>query len=323
MKLSIVIVCWNDQKLIKNCLQSIYNNTYTTEFEVIVSDNGSTDGSVQFIRENFPKARVIENHTNLGFARASNAGILSSVGQYVVILHPDTVVHAGALDKWIEFADNRPNVGGFGCRILNHDGSYQDSPRPFPSVRRYWIASLCLRQLGRLSNAFLSDTYVGWKGDSERQIDYQPDCCLMVRGDVLKRLNGFDEQFFYGYAGTDLCRRIWDTGYPIMYSPEVFITHVGGQTVMRSVARFKCEKYRSRYRYFYKHFGTKGAFQCRRVTLASIRIRQFGYTLLNAVKPREDVKKRLELFRIVAEWNSKVDPVCAATETGGLRFGPG
>src|SRR5580700_5054190 len=105
MKLSIVILCWNDSRVIGDCLQSIYAGTRSTEFEVIVSDNGSTDGSVEYIRTNFPQVHLIENRRNLRFAKGNNVGIRASQGEYILILNPDTIIHDGALDKMVAFAD--------------------------------------------------------------------------------------------------------------------------------------------------------------------------------------------------------------------------
>ncbi len=90
MKLSIVILCWNDLKVISDCLASIYATTHKTDFEVIVSDNGSTDGSLEHIREAFPAVRILENGTNLRFAKGNNVGIEISRGEYILILNPDT-----------------------------------------------------------------------------------------------------------------------------------------------------------------------------------------------------------------------------------------
>ena len=147
MKLSIVTVCWNDRETISECLRSIYAGTRSTEFEVIVSDNGSTDGSAEFIRQNYPQVRVIENGTNFGFSKANNIGINATKGQYILILNPDTIIHDGALDTFVAFADRHPEAGAFGCRVLNPDGSYQNPARPFPTIWRYWIAALYLRPL--------------------------------------------------------------------------------------------------------------------------------------------------------------------------------
>jgi len=309
MKLSIVIICWNDLRVIGDCLRSVYAFGRNIELEVIVSDNGSTDGSLEFVRREYPQVHLVENRANLGFARGNNAGIRASHGQYVLILNPDTIIHEGALDALIEFADRHPEAGAFGCRVLNPDGSYQGPARPFPTIWRSWVAALYLRPLAYIANVFLSDTYTGWKGDTERLIDWQSGCCVMFRGDVLKALGGFDEQFFYHFEEVDLCRRVWNSGQTIVYTPQAQITHLGGQSVNRFPIRFELERYRNRYRYFYKHFGPEGARRCRQTVLAKIRVRQLGYRLLNLLSSSEARKQRLEMYRTSAQWNQELDPV--------------
>jgi len=309
MKLSIVIICWNDLNVIQNCLHSIYTRTHSTEFEVIISDNGSTDGSVEFIRQNFPQAVVVENRENLGFSKGNNAGIRVSHGEYVLILNPDTIIHEGALDRWIEFADRHPAAGAFGCRVLNPDGSYQFPAQPFPTIWRQWIAALYLRPLGYISNIFISDMYPGWKGDSERMIDWQCGCCVMFRGNLLKRIGGFDEQFFYQSEEVDLCHRVWQAGFPILYTPDASITHLGGQSVNRFPIKFALERYRNRYRYFYKYFGREGVRRFRRVSLAWLRVRQFGYGIIGLARPTEELRSRMHMYRVAADWNKRLDPV--------------
>lgn len=309
MKLSIVILCWNDLRVISDCLRSIIARTHSINYEIIVSDNGSTDGSIQFIQQNFPGVRVIENHANLGFAKGNNVGIRAATGDYVLILNPDTYVNDRALDTWIEFADRHAEAGAFGCRVLNSDGTYQESARPFPSVRRDLVAALYLRSLAHISDVFISDAYTGWKGNTERVVDWQSGCCVMFRGDLLKQLGGFDEQFFYHYEEVDLCLRVWKAGYPIVYTPEFTITHLGGQSVSRFPIRFELEKYRNRYRFFYKHYGKSGVRHCRRVLLAWLRIRQLGYGMKRLLQSTEALERRLAMYRVSIKWNKRLDPV--------------
>jgi len=310
VKLSIVILCWNDRKIIADCLSSIFSSTHSTALEVIVSDNGSTDGSPEFIRENFPQVHVIENGANLRFGKGNNVGIQASTGEYVLILNPDTIVHDGSLDRWVEFANRRPEAGGFGCRVLNPDGSDQGSARPFPTIWREWLAALYLRPLGYLSDLFISDEYVRWKGKTERPIDWQSGCCLLVRSELLKRIGGFDEQFYYYYEDVDLCHRIWNAGSSVLYTPDVTITHLGGQsTNSRFPIAFALDKYRNRYRYFYKYFGRQGICRCRYTSLAWLLVRWVGYTFVQYVRPSDALRRRLELYRAATEWNWRVNPV--------------
>jgi N-acetylglucosaminyl-diphospho-decaprenol L-rhamnosyltransferase len=314
MKLSIVILCWNDAKVISDCLRSIYQATHETSFEVIVSDNGSTDGSVDLIRANFPLTRVVENRDNLGFAKGNNAGIQVSQGEWVLILNPDTIIHDRAFDRLITFAERHPEAGACGCRVVSPDGSYQVSARPFPTIRRQWLAALYLRPLAYLSDALTPDIYVRWHGDTERAVDWQSGCCVLFRGQVLRDLGGFDGQFFYQLEEVDLCRRVHDAGYAILFTPSAVITHLGGQSVRRFPIRFALEKYRSRYRYFYKHYGPRDARQCRQAVLASIRLRQAGYSLINLLRPSDCLRERLEMYRAVAAWNKALDPVGFVTQ---------
>jgi hypothetical protein len=309
MKFSIVILCWNNREVIEGCLRSIYAGTDPTRFEVVVSDNGSTDGSIEFIRQEYPAVTLIENGRNLGFGKGNNVAINACRGELIALLNQDTIVHDGALDKWVSFADNHPEAGAFGCMVLNPDGSNQGCARPFPTLWGEWIAAFYLRALGRFSDLFESDTYLRWKGDTERAIDTQAGCALLVRADLLRKLGGFDEQFYFYWEDVDLCHRIWDSGFPILYTPDVLITHIGGQSTKNAPEAFLIERYRNRYRYFYKYFGKRGSRRCRRVVLASLITRYVGYKLVDIVMPLRQRRETLRMLRAAIAWNFRVDPV--------------
>src|SRR5260370_8922000 len=120
---------------------------------------------------------------------------------------------------------------------------------------------------------------IGWKGETERAIDWQSGCCVMIRGALLKQLGAFDEQFFYHYEEVDLCRRVWNAGHSILYTPEASITHLGGQSVNRFQVRFELEKCRNRYRYSSKNYGKRGARRYRRTLLTGLRGRRLRHAL--------------------------------------------
>lgn len=311
MKLSIILLCWNDREVIAECLRSIFANTHSTDFEVIVSDNGSTDGSVEFIRSSYPMVHLIENGRNLRFAKANNVGTRASRGEYVLILNPDTIIHEGSLDKIVSFADQHPEAGAFGCRVLNLDRSYQVSARPFASLRAEWIAALYLRGLGRLHKWFTSDSYSGWNGATERQVDWLSGCFILVRAGLLKSIGGFDEQFFYYYEDMDLCRRIWQAGYAILYAPDATITHLGGQSTKARfpALAFVLDGQVTRYLYYYKYSGKRGVRRARRITLVSVLLRRFGYGVKQLVHPTASGRERLEVLRGLFEWTYRLDPI--------------
>jgi GT2 family glycosyltransferase len=311
MKLSIVILCWNDRRVIADCLESIYRHTHSTEFEVIVSDNGSTDGSVDFIRSNYPQVQLMENGRNLRFSKANNVGISVARGEYILILNPDTIIHDGTLDKIVMFADKHPEAGAFGCRVLNSDGSYQVSARPFASLRSEWIVALYLRWLGRLWDSGRADAYEGWHGDTERQVDWITGCFMLIRRQLLKHLGGFDERFFYYYEDMDLCRRIWAAGCSIIYTPEASITHLKGHSTNQrlSPVAFALDSQITRYLYYYKYYGRRGVRHARRISLVSLFLRWLGYTLAQLARHTDVRRSRVEQLQVLFRWNCRVDPV--------------
>jgi GT2 family glycosyltransferase len=311
MKLSIVIICWNDLKVIKDALRSIFAETKALEFEVIISDNGSTDGSVEYVRQHFdyPNLRIVENKANLGFARGNNAGIAAAVGDYILILNPDTIIHGRALEKLVAFADQHPEAGAFGCKVLNTDGTYQYTAKLFPTVWRFWIDALGLKWLGHLSKVFASRSYPGWHGDTEREIDWQSGCCVMFRGALLKKIGGFDPQFFYHCEEVDLCQRVWKEGYFILFTPSARITHLGGQSVKRAPTRFEIETYRNLYRYFYKNCGPEAARSIRWPILANLLFRSVAYGLRNLLYSPVGAKEEQETRKVLLKWHYQVDPV--------------
>lgn len=311
MKLSIVILCWNDMKVIGDCLRSIYATTLGTEFEVIISDNGSTDGSPEYIRREFPQAQVIENGRNLRFAKGNNVAIRASRGEYVLILNPDTIMQQGTLDGIVQYADQRPEAGAFGCRIVFPDGTLQPVQRPIQTIRCEWCWALGLGVLGHLSDFFQAGSYVKWHGETERTVGWLAGCFILARGELLRRLGGFDEQFFYYYEDTDLCRRIWESGASIRYTPKYTIVHLGGQSTVNRFNRltFALDGEITRYLYYYKYNGKKGIRGCRFASLVGLSLRRFVYGLLQTVRPSEENRKRLELYRTLFDWNYRVDPL--------------
>ncbi len=130
-----------------------------------------------------------------------------------------------------------------------------------------------------------------------------------MRGDLLRHLGGFDERFLYHFEEVDLCRRIRNTGALILFTPDVHITHLGGQSVGRFPVHFAIEKNRNQYRYFYKHFGEAGVRRCRLVSLLKIAVRRAGYRAVRAFRPSDALERRSQMYRAVWDWTLHLDPV--------------
>jgi GT2 family glycosyltransferase len=308
MKLSVVIICWNDLKVILDCISSVYSETSAIDYDIIVSDNASSDGSVAAIRERFPEVRILENTENFGFGKGNNAGIRVAQGEYILILNPDTIVRDRALEKLVAYADQHIEAGAFGCRILNLDGSVQLSAHPLPTVWSSLMKALCLRWPGRLWNGFCSDSYVNWDGRSERQIGFQGGCCLLARGKLLQELEGFDERFFHQFEDADLCRRMWDSGRPVLFFPGAEIIHIGGQNRGTYSIKVELETERSKYRYFHKYYGVPGAISIRYISILGLVLRCAALRLLRVFRRDEALDNKLRRHEVVLNWNWRLKP---------------
>jgi N-acetylglucosaminyl-diphospho-decaprenol L-rhamnosyltransferase len=308
MKLSVVIICWNDGKCILDCIKSVRAGTGTMGYEIVVADNGSTDGSVASIRKAFPGVRIVENGRNLGFGKGNNAGIRVAQGDYVLILNPDTIICGRALERLIGYADRHPEAGAFGCRVLNPDGSLQRTVYPLPTIWGSFFAAVGLGWLLRGTLDRASDRALEWDGHTERPIGFQAGCCLLVRSRLLKALGGFDERFFHQFEDADLCRRIWNAGHAVLFYPGSEIIHIGGKSRGNYPPKVLLKAEQSRYRYFHKYYGARGLTWSRCISLISLGLRYVGFSLLNTLKPDMKRGKRLSACRMLLKWHWSLDP---------------
>ena len=260
MKLSIVIICWNDAECLGPCLDSILAEKPPFDFEVIVSDNGSTDASREITEERAADARIrlLANGANLGFGPGNNAGAELARGEYLFFLNPDTLVHPGALAGLMQFLEMHPEAGMVGPRVLNTDGSFQLSAHPLPSFSRFLVKALRIRALGYLFKSFPADEYMGWKGEETRTVGYLAGAAVVLRADLFRKIEGFDAAFKHQYEDADLCYRIWKRGLPVYFYPGASITHIRGVNRGRYPLSVLEKAEHSKFTYFAKHFGRTG-----------------------------------------------------------------
>jgi len=227
---SIIIVNWNTRKLLVDCISSIYENVNNLNFEIIVVDNASSDGSVEMINFKFPKVKIIVNTKNMGFAAANNQGILTSKGRYILLLNSDTLVLKNSLQKTVVFADCHEKVGIVGCRVLNPDNSLQPTCFMFPSVTNMLFSSTYLHKLFPENRLFARERMTWWKRNDVRQVDVVTGCFMLIRRKAIKKVGLMDEQFFMYAEETDLCYRFKQAGWKVMFTPDAQIIHFGGQS---------------------------------------------------------------------------------------------
>jgi hypothetical protein len=259
--LSIVVVNYNNFRVLRGCLPALVEAIHGINAEVIVSDNGSTDGSLEWIRCAFLQFRLVENGANLGFAEANNRAFECATGRCILLLNPDTMVLGDAIGAMMRFLEQRPRVGAVGCKLLNGDGSRQISARSFPTLTTFAMDLTGLawrRPRSRLCGRF-NMTY--WNGETARSVDWVSGAALMFRREILQNVGYVDPWFFLTYDDIDFCRRIKDAGYEVWYTPEGQIVHLDRQSEPQSNPRPEARiKYltverNSRVRYFVKHHG--------------------------------------------------------------------
>jgi GT2 family glycosyltransferase len=230
--LSVIIVSYNTRALLRDCLASLVEGCRGCAIETFVVDNASADGSADMVTAEFPAVRLIRNPQNAGFAAANNLALREANARYVVLLNPDTVVHAGALTALVRFMDAHPAAGYCGPRLLNADGSHQVSARRFPTLLSTAFTMLGLaRRYPRSRHA--SDLHAVYGDRQCIPAGWLTGACLVVRAETLRTVGLLDERFFMYFEETDWCRRLATAGWEGWYVPEAEVVHLGGRSVVR------------------------------------------------------------------------------------------
>lgn len=254
--LSVIIVSWRAKEIVLQCLESIYNskdfNVLKDNLEIIVVDNGSKDGTTEAVRNSFTGVTLIENHKNIGYAPACNQGIIKSRGKYILLLGNDTRIKDDAFINSINFLEENSGVGAVAARLLNNDGSLQKGNcKLFPSLKDGVFTYLGLTNLTR------EYEMSSFQYNKITEIDQVATTFLMIRGELLKDLNGFKEKYRILYNDVDLCLRIKNSGYKIVFNPDVEVYHKGSSSTSLATPLLRLVMYTDIYRYYYDNYGIK------------------------------------------------------------------
>lgn len=249
-----VIVNWNSGGDLANCLASLDRHGGGLLADVIVVDNGSVDGSAAVPPPAGLRLTLDPAARNLGFAAACNRGARQGRAPYLLILNPDTVLHAGALEAMLDGFG--PSVGLVGPRQLDGAGRTRRSCSRFPTPLAFWLRALGLDRLTRFARfaPFMTD----WPHEESGAVDQLMGACLLIRRELFDRLEGFDEEFFLYYEDVDLALRARRLGALSWFAASGTITHFGGGSSRRIPARRLGLSLASRLRYARKHFGALG-----------------------------------------------------------------
>lgn len=254
-KLSIIIVNYNVKHYLDQCLQSVWRAVDGMDAEVVVVDNHSRDGSVEYLSERHPRARFIASLHNLGFAKANNLAIRQTESEYVLLLNPDTVVGEGSVKQVIDFMDAHPKAGACGVKMLQTDGvPARESRRglPSPMVAFYKMAGLTSRFP---RNRRFGRYYMGWlPWDEAAQVEVLSGAFFLARRSVLNEVGLLDEDFFMYGEDIDLSYRILKAGYENWYVPAT-ILHYKGESTAKSSFRYVHVFYDAMLIFLRKHYG--------------------------------------------------------------------
>lgn len=315
--ISILIVSFNTRERLRACLESLQTQAGTYTAETLVIDNASRDDSADMVSSAFPAVRLIRSDLNLGFANANNRALEEAHGRYIVLLNPDAVLPPGTLARALQHMENDLSVGMGGGRLIDENGHLQPSARLFPSVLNELLV------ISGLAHRFPRSRFFGrfdrtWADPLQAApVDWVPGAFAILRRDLLDLIGFFDPRFFLYYEEVDLCRRIHEAGYRVMYWPELCITHIGGESsktvtqleFSKSGSQLTLWRMRSQLLYYRKWHGAMGAFLARLVEQTWHRIRAFR----NAGR---DPDKTQESAAVVKLWDR------AWQETQGGRVSP-
>jgi N-acetylglucosaminyl-diphospho-decaprenol L-rhamnosyltransferase len=260
---SVVVVAYDALPWIERCLESVRGH------DTVVVDNGSTDGTVAFVRERFPDVRVIEQG-NRGMGGGNNIGMRAATGRYFFLLNSDAWVVGHALERLVQFADEHPEAAVVGPRLRNVDSSLQRSVRADPTLWRLATEYLFIRKLAPRSR-LLNPLYAGgFAHDETREVDWLYGAALLVRREAADAVGLFDEAFFMFSEEVDWMVRFRRAGWKVLFFPGAEVVHVGGAS---HGGRMYVENLRGHLRFLAKHRGPAEAERARRLLLASVRLR--------------------------------------------------
>jgi N-acetylglucosaminyl-diphospho-decaprenol L-rhamnosyltransferase len=225
-----------------------------SEWELIIVDNNSSDGSVEMVQKDFAGAILLANKENLGFGNANNQAFTISRGKYLLLLNPDTVIVAHAVDRMLEITEAHPDIGALGCCLLNADGSFQRwTGGSAPNLRNV----MCHFLLGYkiLPAAILPrPIYLEHEPAQDVQVGWVSGACMLLRREALRETI-FDESFFLYGEDLDLCERLIRNGWRVVYTPRARIVHLEGRSLQGQSPEIQATKVRAMREVFAKGRG--------------------------------------------------------------------
>ncbi len=231
LDLAVVIVNWNTGQLLQQCVASIYAYAPHCSFGVWVVDNGSHDGSAEMVRANFPNVHLVVKEANLGFTKAFNDVLRHTRAEYVVSLHPDTEVMAGALQAMIDYMESHPEVATIGAKLVYPDGEWNKSWFDFPTLATELSKALLLHRLFPASQTLNRTAMTPgiasqrWAHHVLQSVGWVSSACLLLRREIIQTIGLLDEHYLVWWADVDWCYQVHKAGWCVHYLPQAKVVH--------------------------------------------------------------------------------------------------
>lgn len=246
---SIILVNFNGEDVLVNCLNSLEKFVPSHNSEIIVVDNNSQDNSINIIESNFPNIKLIKLSQNLGFGAGNNAGAKKAKGDFLFLLNTDTIVTSNFLPHLLELMSSNLDVGIIGPKLIFPDGRFQISFSPEIN----FVGEIKAKKMHKTSYEKNKLNFIERDFQSIKIVDIVVGAAFFIRKDLFDLLGGFDERFFMYFEESDLCKRVRDVGYQVLYTPHVSIIHLRGHSVKKSADKMSLEYRRSQIYYYHKH----------------------------------------------------------------------
>ena len=256
MKVSVITVTWNSKDFILKQIHSVRKAVHFLDFEHIIVDNASSDGTVASIEDKFSWVHIIRNIENKGFSAANNQAFAIATGDYILFLNPDCELAPGSLDTFVEWMDAHPKVGIAGPKLVDVHGviNQRAAPRRFP---KFFEQIALILKLPHVFPSIL-DNYLmkGFDFDREQEVDSVQGSCILVRRSLLHTLGfAFDPRYFIWFEDVDLCRECIAHGMKVMYTPVVIAIDYSGQSFKKRKFWWKQKQFFTSMMIYFRKWG--------------------------------------------------------------------
>ncbi len=294
---SIVIVTWNCRKFAEECLDSLRAYYQNPQAEIIVVDNASSDGTPEFVRNSYPGVFLIQNESNLGFAKPNNIGIRKSSGKYVCLINSDVRVLDGCIEKMLAYMEGNLRIGLLGPRMLGRDGKSYRSWMGAPTLWRMFCRALAFDVLFPQSKLFAGLLVPYFNRDQIAEVDVLNGWFWMTRREALKEVGLLDEALFVYGDDLDWSKRFHDAGWKVVYFPKAESFHYGGGSTARAPVGFSVEMQRANFQYWQKNYGRTSQLAYLFIIWIHQVIRLVGYALVLLVSKSKRSEAAFKLKR--------------------------